>query len=185
MRTFLAIPLPAAVTEAMEPLLRELRECGAKATWVRPENLHFTLRFFGDITPAQRDLISTHFLESTRSISAFEIVVRGLGTFPNTRRPAVVWIGAATGGNQLGALNAAAEEAASQIGLPPDANTYHPHVTLGRIRNAFELGSLPTLLESRGVFDAGAFRAERVALLESTLSAEGAHYRTKAEFPLG
>jgi len=185
MRTFLAIPLPAIVTEALEPLLQELRDCGAKATWVRPENLHFTLRFFGDITPAQRDVVATHFLQSVQDISVFEISVRGLGTFPNTRRPAVVWIGAATGGEQLGRLNAAAESAAAQVGLPPEPNPYHPHVTLGRIRNAFELGGLPEILESHGAFEAGAFQAERVALLESTLSAEGAHYRTKAEFPLG
>jgi len=184
-RTFLAIPLPAPVTNALLPVLQELRDCGAKATWVRPENLHFTLRFFGDISPAQRDVILAHFTESISGLPSFDIALRGLGTFPNTRRPAVVWVGAASGEAQLVALNKAADSAALRAGLSPDANPYHPHVTLGRIRNAFELGSLPALLESHAGFEAGAFEADHVALLESTLSAEGAQYRTKAEFPLG
>ena len=185
MRGFLAIPLPKEVTTALLPLLDALLGCGAKATWASPDGLHFTLRFLGDITPEQAEGIASHFAAATTAIPSFTIAVQGLGAFPNTERPKVVWVGAASGLDELAALNMAAEEAALQAGLPPEPLPFHAHATLGRVRNGYRLERLPEILEAQAAFDAGAFRADRVALFESTLTPDGARYRAVAEFPLG
>ena len=100
---------------------------------VRPQNWHLTLRFLGWATEPQRDGVMRALDESALP-GPFVVRFGGLGAFPKQRRATVLWLGVDGGGDELGALAAAADEAAQAVGYDPEDRPYHPHLTLSRIR---------------------------------------------------
>lgn len=184
MRTFVAIELPEAVKGVVEALIRRLRGYGAQASWVRPENMHLTLRFFGDIADEQTARLAEILVESCREMPPFPLQIRGTGVFPNARKPSVAWVAAEPLDGGLVGLYNAAENAARAIGLPPDDKAFHPHVTLARIRDARTARSLVEALEREAAFDAGAFEVRGMTLFSSELAPKGPIYRVVREFLL-
>ncbi len=184
MRAFVAIELPEEVREALGELAARLRRGGARATWVRPERMHLTLRFLGEVAPETAEHYAESLAGKIRPCGAARLRVAGTGAFPNLRRPNVVWAGAECLEGDLAALHAAAEHAARAAGLEADSKRFHPHITLARIRDRRRLGTLCELLENERDFDAGAFDATRLVLLESKLTPRGPEYHHLEEFAL-
>jgi len=183
MRAFVAIELPGAIKDAIESLIRRLRGVGARASWVRRENMHLTLRFFGGITEDQSIRLGEILAENGREIRPFPVHVRGIGAFPNARKPAVIWVGAEAPDDCLLHMNAAAENAARAIGLSPDDKPFHPHITMARIRDTRTARPLMEAIESEAAFDAGAFEASGMTLFSSELTPKGPVYQVVREFP--
>ncbi len=183
LRTFVAIELDEAVKGPVEALSRRLRVYGAQASWVRPENMHLTLRFFGDIADDQAAQLVEMLAEACKETPPFPLHVRGIGVFPNARKPSVLWVGVEPFEGGLAQLYAAAENAARAIGLPPD-KAFHPHVTLARIRDARTARPLMDALDGEASFDAGAFEVCGMTLLSSELTPKGPIYRVVREFSL-
>lgn len=180
MRLFTAIDIPEDVMEALRSLLQRLKPL-AKLSWSRVENLHITTKFIGEWPEERLD-------EMKRALSAapapgpIEIAVRGLGWFPNERRPRVFWAGI-DGGEPLRSLAQATEQAVAQLGVPVEERPYSPHLTLGRIREAVPLDALRKALQalpSECGFDFGSLRASSFFLY---LSANG-RYTQLARFPI-
>ena len=184
MRTFVAIELDETVKSPVEALSRRLRGYGAQASWVRPENMHLTLRFFGDIADAPAARLAEMLADACKETPPFPLQVRGIGVFPNARKPSVLWVGVEPFEGGLAHLYAAAENAARAIGLPPDDKAFHPHVTLARIRDARTARPLMDALEGEAAFDAGAFEVRDMTLFSSELTPKGPIYRVVREFPL-
>lgn len=184
MRTFAAVELAGSVKEAVEALNRRLRGYGAQASWVRPENMHLTLRFFGDVAEEQVVRLADKISEGSKGIAPFSLCVRGIGAFPNVRRPSVLWAGVDPTEGGLSLLHTAAENAARAIGLPPDDKAFHPHVTLARIRDARTARPLMEAVEGEAGFDAGAFDVRGMTLFSSELTPRGPIYRVVREFAL-
>jgi 2'-5' RNA ligase len=108
---------------------------------VQPQNWHLTLRFLGWVTEPQRDGVMRTLDESALP-GPFAVRFGGLGAFPKLRRATVLWLGIDGGGDGLGELAAAAEEAAQAVGYEPEDRPYHPHLTLSRIRPAEDVTDL-------------------------------------------
>jgi 2'-5' RNA ligase len=181
-RTFIAIELPAEVREDLGALVERLRASGARLTWVRPEAMHLTLRFLGDVEPEPLERLREILAEAYAAQSRFELSVRGLGAFPNIRRPSVLWAGVASSDDALARVQQAAERAAQAIGLPPETKAFHPHLTLARVKVASEASKVLPEWEREQGYDAGTFPAEGVTLFSSTLTPRGAVYRPIQEY---
>ena len=183
MRAFVAIEMNDPVRDALDALSIRLRESAARVSWVKPKNVHLTLRFLGEVDEAQVDRLGEILAVAYQSVPPFTLTVGDVGAFPNVRRPQVVWVGVGPADGPLCVVQRVAEEAARRVGLPPETKRFSPHVTLGRVRDDRAGDDLRVALERENGFVAGDITVQRVALLRSTLSPKGSIYTPIREFP--
>lgn len=186
-RLFIAVELPDDVKTALTGLQRVLRPYFVEATWVRPEGLHLTLKFLGDTPEDRIPMIRDACERAVRPFSAFSMELRGIGVFPDWRRPRVLWVGVQTAVETLGALQAAVERAVEPLGYPPETRPFVPHLTLARIKQSHPAAlqklrerEKPALERSYGIV-----WVRQVTLFESRLHPQGAIYTPLAHFLLG
>ncbi|MBI2422398.1 MAG: RNA 2',3'-cyclic phosphodiesterase [Candidatus Hydrogenedentes bacterium] len=184
MRAFLAIELPAPVREALWRAAAPLRASGVAARWVTADALHLTLRFFGELEAGQAAMLLAELRGAYAGQAPLRLRLEGWGVFPSLRRPSVVWAGVACEEGDLIALQRLAEASALRVGLAPESKPFHPHVTLGRIRNPSCAAELPALLAALTAPETDAFEAGHVSLLQSTLTPGGAIHAPLAEIEL-
>jgi 2'-5' RNA ligase len=189
-RSFVALELGGAVREALVHCLDELRATGAAVAWVRPANLHVTLRFLGAASPVGLVALRTRLAPVAAAQAPFPIVVRGCGAFPTLRRPRALWVGVQA--PPLAALAAAVEAACAAAGFPPEeGRVFRPHVTLGRVRGARRPAADPGThaaldrLEALRDADFGVSPAEHLTLFRSDLGPGGARYTPLASWRFG
>jgi len=183
MRCFLAIELPDEVRAALTDVSARLRLLPVKASWVRAEHMHLTVRFLGECNDGQVGDLSTHLRGGLAGIGPFPLVVEGIGAFPTVRRPSVVWAGAGPATGALAVVQARCEKAARSIGLPPETKAFHPHITLARIKDHRPPIELSHAIEREQAFVAGEFPVLGVSLLSSELTPRGPAYARIEEFP--
>jgi 2'-5' RNA ligase len=183
MRTFIAIELPEAVKTSLGALVDRLRGAGVRVSWVKPESMHLTLRFLGDIDAEHVDQLRAILHDAYKGIVPFTLSVRETGAFPNPRRPSVIWVGVEPLEGGLATVQMAAESAARAIGLPPEDRPFHPHLTLARIKDSGTAGPLMACFEQERGFDAGDFAVGSVSLFSSQLTPHGPIHRCEQEFP--
>ena len=188
MRLFVAVEIDpdiqAVASRVIEDLKRRTQQFAphARVTWVKPEALHLTVRFIGQAAPDLCQIILTT-LARPLLVSPFELTVEGTGSFPPKRPPRVIWAGIAAG---LDRLHAVEHEVRSRLDpLIPggDDRGYHPHLTLGRVKNP--AGLRPAVL-LKGLEQAlfGRVRVGAVTLFESRLSPAGPTYVALGRTPL-
>ena len=182
MRTFIAIELPDVVHAALEDLKGRLRGAGVRASWVKAGNIHLTLRFLGEIDEGQSARIVDMLESEYGEVRRFVLQVRGVGAFPNARRPSVLWVGCEPAEGPLERVQQAAETAARSVGLAPEAKVFRPHLTLARVKDWRSAGPVSEALDREQDFDAGEFEAVGVALFRSRLMPSGAVYERLREF---
>jgi 2'-5' RNA ligase len=136
-RTFIAIDLPEGHKAELRRLQEKLAVEAPDIRWVRPEQLHLTLAFLGDVPNPDIDAVCRAVSEAVAGFDPFELHLEALGAFPRASRPRVVWAGlAGEGVTPLESLQAAIVEALRNAGHPPAGNErFSPHVTLGRIKD--------------------------------------------------
>jgi 2'-5' RNA ligase len=181
MRLFVAIDVPGEIKDALRCFVDRLRP-SARIGWSPVDNLHITTKFIGEWPEPRLDEMKRA-LTSLPVRGAINITVKGLGWFPNQRRPRVFWAGV-QGGEPLRAVARATEQAVAGLGIPAGERDYAPHLTLARIREVVPLDALQKTLASFPAgcgFDFGGFSATQFFLY---LSADG-KYTQLAGFPLG
>lgn len=165
-RAFVALDLEARVREAAAELVERLRPEVRGARWARPETLHLTLRFLGPATPAQLERLSPALAAAAAQCPVSTAAVAGLGTFPESGRPRVLWLGLDLPTPIL-ALQQACERAAEEAGFAPSDRPFRPHLTLARFRERAPRPRLPPA-------DLGESRLDTVVLYRSDLRPQGA-----------
>ncbi|MDT8435938.1 MAG: RNA 2',3'-cyclic phosphodiesterase [Gemmatimonadota bacterium] len=130
---FVAIPVPADRRAAIDRLAGAFRRGGVRARWVRPERLHLTLRFLGEVPEAEVAGIVRALDGAVASRPSFRLRFGRPGAFPSPRRPRVLWLGVEADA-ALGGLYADVERALAAVGHPGDGKAFRPHLTLGRVR---------------------------------------------------
>ncbi|HEV3253447.1 MAG TPA: RNA 2',3'-cyclic phosphodiesterase [Candidatus Acidoferrales bacterium] len=180
MRVFVALDVPEEVRAALRDVIARVRESGGGARWVRPEGMHITLKFIGEtpeaMIPPIRDALA-----GLRSRSHVEMIFRGLGFFPDARRPRVFWAGIECSPN-LGEIAAGVERALEPLGFPREARPFQPHLTLARLEARAGAGGLREAVERLGAAEFGTARAEEFYLYQSVLKPSGAEYTRLASF---
>lgn len=183
-RTFIAVELDPGLQEAAARLQERLRADGAQLRWVRPHNLHFTLRFLGEIPAAQLARACVAVRESAAKVPSFAVELGGLGAFPNFERPQVVWIGSRQGGDELERLAAVLNAALALQGVPGEARGFRPHLTLGRARDDRRWGDLVRALQRHRDETLGRMDVRQVTVMESRLTPDGPIYTAREQVPL-
>jgi RNA 2',3'-cyclic 3'-phosphodiesterase len=146
---------------------------------------HLTLRFLGEVDAARESEIAAAVGDAVASVAAFDLTLDGVGVFPSTRSPRVVWVGVTEGRATVLRLAGQVSSALSGVGFPPEAQPFVPHVTWFRVRSAHDRDRARRVLD--GVESPPAARTLRVAevvLKESILTPGGASHRTLARLPL-
>lgn len=183
-RTFIAVELCEENRRRAAALQERLRGAGARMRWVKPHNLHFTLRFLGEIPTAQVARAVVAAREAARRVGPFTITIAGLGAFPSFERPQVVWIGSLRGGEDLERLAAVLNAALGRQGFPGDARAFRPHLTLGRARDDRRWGDLVRALQLHRDEALGRQDVRQVAVMESRLTPDGPIYTPREQVPL-
>jgi 2'-5' RNA ligase len=180
MRLFVALEIPSTVRETLAALLKSLRAVSPETRWVRPENLHVTLKFIGEVPETKLAALRTG-LRQVRSDQPVTLDFQGLGFFPNEKRPRVFWAGIGASPN-LKTLAADIEKAAETFGIPRDERPFSPHLTLARFAPPRLAENLRAAIQENAGRDFGSLRASQFHLIESKLKPSGAEYTTVESF---
>lgn len=187
MRLFVALEVGTEVRDSLAELIDELRAIDAaaaknKARWVRAENLHMTLKFIGNVGDGRLDAIREA-LSDVRPATVVEMRFRGLGFFPNDRRPRVLWAGIEPSPN-LAPLVDEIEARLERLDIPRETREFAPHLTLARFDPpgiSEELRTATTQYASR---DFGMVRTGTFHLFESKTRPTGVEYSRLSSFPI-
>ena len=181
MRVFLAVELDSRIRGRLEGLERELRPL-ARLRWVRPEGLHLTLRFFGEVSAEGVESLAASLSESFAGLPAFALDFRGCGVFPDRGDPRVLWVGVPTPNAALFELQSRAEAVARALGFAPERRRFEPHLTVARFRGPER--RIDSILSSCRDRDFGRTEIEEAVLFESRLSPAGSSYERLRVYPL-
>ena len=182
LRTFVAVEVPQEAKNSMGKLAESLRQRGMDSVrWVRPQGIHLTLKFLGNVEPSQVGNLLKAIRNAASDARAFALNLAEPGVFPNPRNTRVVWVG--LGGNleALGTLQKGLESHIKSLGFPPEARAFTPHLTLGRIHGTpppQELATLAQALKEEGNGPEATWRVKKIHLIQSTLTPQGAIYTT-------
>jgi 2'-5' RNA ligase len=188
LRSFVAIKLPGEVQQAIAESTAGLQRALPKplVRWVPPRNMHLTLKFFGDVSPANLERLAEALRTEAAVHSVFPVSVGGLGAFPNPRRARILWIGLEAP-PALPALQRALEAAAALVGYAPEDRNFSPHLTIGRVGQSVTAGDLQkirTQLEATKVGPFGTFQVESVDIFKSDLQPGGSVYTQLYSLPM-
>jgi len=180
LRSFIAVEIPseiqAAIAHATAPLKHTLQK--PLIRWVTPQNVHLTLKFLGDVSPANLERLAGTLKAEAGSQATFSMSVGGLGAFPNQRRARVIWIGL-DAPPALAALQRGVEAAVAQLGYPREERSFSPHLTIGRVAkaaSAADLQHIRSALESTKVGILGTVSVQSIHIFKSDLQPGGSVY---------
>ena len=182
-RAFFAAEIDEELRSDLAGIIAELDAIGAKARWVRPENLHWTVKFLGDVPLTEVGAIAGAAREALAGHEAIDGRVRGVGSFPPGRRVRMVAASLEEDG-RLGAVRDALEPALEAFGVPPDGRGFRAHLTMGRVKGSQRLDELSAALEKYAEADFGECLIEELVLFQSELSRSGPTYTPLARLPL-
>ena len=180
----LAPDVQAACAAASSALASRLADAGVRTAirWTPSPNLHVTLWFFGHVDEVVRDRIAAE-MDTAWRLPAFTADVGSAGAFPPSGAPRVLWLGLLRGGESFGALYRGMAERVAPLGFPAERRPYHPHITIGRVKDTRDSGRIRDVL--RGVkIDPTPFEVRAVTLFHSRLSPRGSVYEPLLRVPL-
>ena len=186
MRLFVALEIPDQVRDGFAALIAELRGADSsfsksRARWVRPENLHVTLKFIGHVDAGKLDAIRAALAE-VRLDSPVELRFRGLGFFPNGKRPRIFWAGIEASPN-LAPLAGEIEARLAKVGISGETREFAPHLTLARFEPPGISDGLSAIAQENVSREFGAVRTGEFHLFESKTKPSGAEYARLQSFP--
>jgi len=191
LRAFIAIKLSDELRGHIGEVQAELkrRAFGRDGLgWVRPEGIHLTLRFLGDIAEEQVEALGALLRDVVAGMMPFVLEARGIGAFPNPRAPRVIWLGLQGTPEAMASLHrmhARVEEGVAGLGFPRESRAFTAHLTLARVRDRHSGAALAKVLEANRDRAVGSFTAASVGLIKSELRPAGAVYTTLVEVPFG
>lgn len=185
-RTFVALEVSKDVRSRTHRMIGRLRQSGAAANWVEPENLHLTLNFLGDVDDRRVNEVCQAAKEVARNHEPFEVKLRGVDAFPRLQAPRVMWAGVEVGGEQVEQLQRELTTAFRDLGFPKERGKFVPHLTIGRLRRGKSANeSLRSLLAKHHDFDAGTALIEEMVVFSSLLESGSPIYTPLSRMTLG
>ena len=174
MRIFLAVFPPPDVQRAVHAAAEALRQPGDGVSWVKRENLHYTLRFMGELGEDGVRRVKQAAEDAARTGAPFAAALGGWGAFPNARRARVLWAGMIEGGERLAALARALEAGLARRGFDAADHPFSAHLTIGRVREPRT--DWTERLAAVRVERSARFTVDRLCVVESRLSPGGSGY---------
>lgn len=179
-RAFIAIELSPEIYKRLDQVINQLKDClsGMPIRWVPAQNIHLTIKFLGDVSVANLEMLENIILSEANCRPPFEVSIGELGAYPSLRRPRVIWVGVKAP-PELTGFQRGVETETARLGYTPEKRAFSPHLTLGRVsRNANSEGvkEIGLVLGDCKVGFLGATRIKSVYLFRSDLKPGGAVY---------
>ena len=179
-RSFVAFDIESQlVVRRLSEVQGMLVNTGADLKLVKPQNIHVTMRFLGNISLPMVDLIH----EEMKQIffTSFNIELKGLGAFPSLRYARVVWAGIRKGATELVNVFDQLEPRLRRLGFKPDPKKFSPHLTIARVRTGRHKAELIRCVEDLADYEFGVINADWLRLKKSVLTPKGPIYTTLRE----
>lgn len=186
MRAFIAIELPEEIRTILSSIQDKLKQTHADVKWVKPENIHLTLKFLGEIEQDLVKKIQSILAEITQENASFSLYLSHLGAFPKPQYPRVIWIGV-TNDQTVIKIAEHLEKELLKIGLPAESRPFSTHITLGRVRSGLNRKLLTEKIEFLNKEFASPppeFKVLSLTLFKSTLTPQGPIYEIISSHPL-
>jgi 2'-5' RNA ligase len=184
-RIFIAAELDPSLRQRIVDLEGRIQQAGAGLRWIPSENLHFTVRFMGEISPAQLAQVKLATRAVAAAVQPFRLTLHGVGAFPSLARPQVVWVGVREGSEELADLSGRLDAALARHHFPREDRPYVAHLTLTRVRHRRLWGDVVRALSGFREVAVGDQQVGTVTVMESHLNPRGARYTRVEEVPLG
>ncbi len=173
-RTFIALPTSIETHRSMADIQSQLKAAEADVKWESQDKFHITLKFLGNLEQSRIEMLAAKLAASISQRESFDLSYESLGAFPNLQRPRVVWIGAESSPAVLD-LQAVVDQVCSDLGFPKESRSFHPHITLGRVKGTRNLVRLTEAIKNT-TFDPIPSRCAEVVLMKSDLHPRGSSY---------
>lgn len=184
MRSFIALEISLEARDAIAEFQRELKRLDPAVAWTRPDKLHLTLRFLGELddplVPAVGDALS----DAVGEMQPFDLELSHPGVFPDLRRPRVVWVGLKGELDRLNELRSAVEQAVEPFGYPAEKAAFRPHLTIGRVKGERNIREMLARSELY-VMPHVRFASREIVLFRSDLQPGGSRYTAIRRAALG
>ena len=182
-RTFIAIELDEELQSNLKQVQDLLRGqlSPHSVRWVRPDGIHLTLKFLGDTPTSRLDEIRIAVARAAAEVEPFAFTVAGVGCFPNSRQPRVVWVGLQEPTGALARLREAVEAHVAPLGFPTERRSFSPHLTLGRVQrhaSRSEVREIGQVVATREIGTLDTMTVTEVCHIKSDLRPSGAVYTT-------
>ncbi|MEJ2155483.1 MAG: RNA 2',3'-cyclic phosphodiesterase [Desulfobacteraceae bacterium] len=184
LRAFVAIKLADEIINLAAALQDALKSHGLKLRWVKPQSLHLTLKFLGEIPVTDVTSIGAALRTAAADEPPLELTVQGMGVFPGIKRARVLWIGFGGAVDRLKQLQLRIEDEIAALGYRREKRGFRAHLTLARIKGAVAPDRLLRAIEATGGFESQSFEARRLILYKSDLRPTGAVYTPLASVML-
>ncbi|MGH9391835.1 MAG: RNA 2',3'-cyclic phosphodiesterase [Vicinamibacteria bacterium] len=184
-RTFIAVDLLEEIRRRMASVIERLRSRAEGVRWIKPEAVHLTLKFLGDVSPEKIGKIGEALAPKLRRVEPFEARVARIGCFPSADRARIVWIGIDEPTGILTRLHEKVDAAMGGLGFPREERPFRAHLTVGRVRRDAGGLDLQSLVAREPAADLGALKIAEIILFRSDLRPDGALYTPLDRYPLG
>ena len=180
LRSFIAVEIPAEIQNAIAHSIASIKNTLPKPLirWVAPHNVHLTLKFLGDVSPANLERLADTLKDEIVTHKMFSMSIGGIGAFPTQRRARVIWVGL-DAPPALAALQRGVDAVSVQLGYPREERPFSPHLTIGRVAqtaSSTDLQQIRSALESTKVGILGTVCVEAIHIFKSDLQPGGSVY---------
>lgn len=177
MRLFIAFKLSKEQQHAVGVMQSRLKDYMKGVKWVRPENMHLTLKFLGETDSYNVGSIKAALEKAAITFDPFQYAFRGTGVFPHPGKPRVLWLGMQKGRKETAEIAEKVEYHLTEIGYAKEYRKFYPHLTLGRLRNQIDKQVLNRFLEEEKNFTTPLAEVDEIVLYQSILDSNGARYK--------
>jgi len=175
-RIFIAIELPEDIKKNLEGLQEELKKASADVKWVKPENIHLTLKFLGSVPVQQIPEIVQELKNGLAAFGFFSVGIAKIGSFPEKGKPRVIWAGVEKGNEIVARLQDKVEDLLQRFNFACEEREYSSHLTIGRVKGPNNIKSLQELLAGKFSVQFGEMPVEDISIIRSDLKPDGPAY---------
>lgn len=179
----MAIEIPSPVILKLKQIQDTLKAYDFNIKWVKPENMHLTIKFLGDIDPSQAGQIGDLAGSIVNRHGTVSLAATGLGAFPNINRPRVVWAGLSGQTDILEQLKSELENELEAVGIEKETKKFKGHLTLGRIKKSLKEKRFVQVMNQHQAFETETFTADGIGFFKSDLTPSGPIYTKIRTFP--
>ncbi len=183
-RTFIAIPLAPEIQQTIGQIQNHLKALDCNIKWVKPDNVHLTLKFLGDVKLKKIKLLIQVFENIFKVVEPLNIELTRLGAFPDSKHPRILWVGLKDEGGRIAQLVSFLEDECGKIGFKKEERSFSPHITIGRTRSPRNLSLLSEAVAHYLIPDGLIQISKYIILYKSTLTAQGPMYEPLYELDL-
>ncbi|MCX7702588.1 MAG: RNA 2',3'-cyclic phosphodiesterase [Planctomycetota bacterium] len=183
-RMFIAVELEDDLRKQLSEVQKTLATSQANVKWVEPHNIHLTIKFLGDVDPALIVGICKVIESATEKQVPFVVPVIGVGTFPPTGLPRIIWVGASDEELRLSKIYNTLNSGLVPLGIPFEKRKFNPHITLGRIRTPKGADALKKMVSQYSQKPFGSIAVDSLTLFSSELTEKGPLYTPLANIRL-